>query len=222
MKHVVSRDLHAYWDALRGKRTAPERADIDPAAIRHILAYTFVLEIPRCDKPVRARKIDVRLSGTRINALFGHDLKGCSFERLWSPGAGSTVDAMLDSVLDERAAIVAGATGGPPGRCPVDIEVLLLPLRHHGSTHSRIFGSMVAHDSPGWMGLAPIDPLDLRCFRTLIGGAASHDRTTPAPQCRPSWSEPVSQADNARRPTMPKQIGRFRVYNGGGEGRALG
>ncbi len=222
MKHVVSRDLHAYWDTLRAGRTAPERADIDPAAIRHILAYTFVLEIARSGKPVRARHIDVRLSGTRINALFGRDLQKCAFDRLWSPGAGSTVDAMLNTVLDERAAVVAGASGGPSGLCPVDIEVLLLPLRHYGLTHSRIFGSMVAHDSPGWMGLTPIGPLDLTCFRTLIGGAAMHEPTTPAALDRPAWSDAVSLPEQASRSAMPLRIGRFKVYNGGGEGRAVG
>ena len=232
MKHVVSRDLHAYWDALRQGRTAPERADIDPAAIRHILAYTFVLEVTGGNRPFQARDVVFRLSGTRINALFGHDLKGCAFDRIWSSRARSTADALLDGVLDERAAVVAAARGGPPDRAPVDIEVLLLPLRHHGHTHSRIFGSMVAHDSPAWMGLAAIEPLDLHCFRTLLGGTEGTDRPTlPRPQ-QPTWPEaasrtgrsssPVTPQRGASTPAVPQQVGRFRVYQGGGEGRALG
>lgn len=221
MKHVVSRDLHAYWDVLRQGRTAPERTDIDPAAIRHILAYTFVLEVTRSAKPVRAQDVVFRLSGTRLNALFGHDLKGCSFEQIWSNGAKSTADALLDGVLDARMAVVAAARGAPIDRRPVDIEVLLLPLRHHGHTHSRIFGSLVAHDSPGWMGLAAIQPLDLHCFRTLIDGADVAERTDRVLRTQSAWPKSVARAENLALPAVPQQIGRFRVYEGG-EGRALG
>ena len=45
MKHATSRMLFAYWDALRGERSSPERGAINPGAIRHILADTFILEI---------------------------------------------------------------------------------------------------------------------------------------------------------------------------------
>ena len=45
MKHSTSRMLFSYWDALRGERAAPERSEIEPGEIRHILADTFILEI---------------------------------------------------------------------------------------------------------------------------------------------------------------------------------
>ena len=45
MKHATSRMLFAYWDAARGERASPERSEIEPGAIRHILADTFILEI---------------------------------------------------------------------------------------------------------------------------------------------------------------------------------
>ena len=44
MKLAASGELFAYWNALRGARSAPERNDVDPGAIRGILADTFVLE----------------------------------------------------------------------------------------------------------------------------------------------------------------------------------
>ena len=38
MKHAASSELYAYWQEKRGKRPAPERADIEPGAIRGALS----------------------------------------------------------------------------------------------------------------------------------------------------------------------------------------
>ena len=43
MKHHSSRIVLDYWNAQRQNRPAPERADIDPGAIRHALGDTFML-----------------------------------------------------------------------------------------------------------------------------------------------------------------------------------
>src|SRR5205085_5611280 len=43
MKLSSSRDLFAHWNERRGKRMAPERGDIEPAAIRKVLGDTFIL-----------------------------------------------------------------------------------------------------------------------------------------------------------------------------------
>ena len=53
MKHAATRDLYCYWDSLRGARTAPERVDIDPGAIRRILGDTFIVEVDE-DEPSRS------------------------------------------------------------------------------------------------------------------------------------------------------------------------
>ncbi|MEJ1934798.1 PAS domain-containing protein, partial [Nostoc sp. NIES-2111] len=72
MKHPASRTLFSYWDTLRGERTAPERSELDPGAIRNILADTFILEVDA------GQTFPFRLAGTRVCALYGRDLKGVS------------------------------------------------------------------------------------------------------------------------------------------------
>ena len=77
MKLAISRELYAYWDALRAGRSAPERNDIEPGAIRGVLADTFVLDFDA------QSGFPFRIAGSRANALFGTELRGLSFLELW-------------------------------------------------------------------------------------------------------------------------------------------
>src|SRR5205807_1852183 len=98
MKHSSSRELFAYWDRQRGSRAAPERVDIEPAAIRRVLGDTFILG---ADADLDHR---FRLAGTRICALFGRELKNEAFVALFEQPHQSSVR--------ELAAIVAEETVG--------------------------------------------------------------------------------------------------------------
>ena len=54
MKHPSIRELFDYWNERRGGRDMPERADIEPAAIRRVLADTFILSFePAAGHPFR-------------------------------------------------------------------------------------------------------------------------------------------------------------------------
>lgn len=206
LKHSVSRDLHAYWDGLRGDSTAPERRDIDPAAIRHILAYTFVLEVSG-PPPVGAHDLRFRLAGTRIGALFGEP-RGRTFDRIWNHDALAGVDRMLGGVLEAGRIAVASTRCGPSPDRSIDLELLLLPLRHHGLAQARILGSLAGTAVPGWMGLLPAGGLDLLGFHSL---AAPLDRGVRTGAARPSTPRPAPIAT-----AVPAfRSGRFTVYDGG-------
>lgn len=220
MKHAASRELHAYWDRLRSGSSAPERGDIDPVAIRSILAYTFILDVEAA--PPRGRDVRFRLSGTRLNALFGRDLGGSPFESLWTRRDAPAVEAMLDGVLDDRAATVASARGGPTDARPLDLELLLLPLRHHGRTHARLLGSLAAEEVPGWMGLSPSGPLDLMGFRSLGDGEIARPATRRAAPPIRRGSQAFHVDDAPAAPSVPLRVGRFRVYQGGRSGAPEG
>ena len=84
MKHPASRELFAYWDERRGKHSAPERADIEPGAIRQVLSDAFILALDG------GAGHPFRLAGTRVCALFGRELKGEPFIGLWA-GASQPV-----------------------------------------------------------------------------------------------------------------------------------
>ncbi len=206
MRHPVSRTLHAYWDGLRAGRTAPERGEIDPAAIRQILAYTFMLEIA-APPPVQPRDAAFRLVGTRIDALFG-DLRRSSFEQVWQDGSMNAAALLLAGVLDDRSAVVASARGAPLGYGTTAFELLLLPLRHHGRTHARVLGSLAGTETPAWMGLRPAAPLELLAFRNVAPRQRRPDFGA-ADTLRPARAAPASLVPPLR------HVGRFRVYDGG-------
>ena len=93
MKHAASRELYAYWEERRGQRSAPERADIEPGAIRAALSDTFILELDADDRHV------FRLAGTRVCALFDRELKGERFVDLWALGSRTAITVPVAPVM---------------------------------------------------------------------------------------------------------------------------
>ena len=160
MRHETTRELFRYWNRVRKERSSPERDEIDPASIRHILADTFLLE----KKPDGT--FPVRLSGTRLDALWLADQKGRCFLDFWGDDRHA-VAAALWSVMDGSVPVVLGARASPPGRPAVGVEGLLLPLRHHGRTHSLMLGTLSLAEPPSWIGLVAIEQLKLVSLRMI-------------------------------------------------------
>lgn len=161
MKQAATRMLFSYWDGLRGERAAPERGEIEPGEIRGVLPDAFVLELGR------DRRADVRLGGTRLCALLGGELRGRSFESLWSDDAILDVRRSLRIVVEDAAGVVAGVVGTTPDGARLDLEMLLLPLRHRGRPHTRILGAMAPTHVPAWLGFEALSALSLVSLRVL-------------------------------------------------------
>ena len=200
MKHPVSQELFQYWDTLRGIRTAPERSDLDPSAIRSILADTFVLEVANRPGSTR-RRFSIRLSGTRFNALFLDELKGRSILSLWRLDQRCTMEDLLDGVIDDQVVTVAGVQGAPAEMAKLDLELLLLPLYHHGQTNTRLLGSLAPVRVPSWLGLKSVTDLSLTSMRSVAGPSLPRMRLGSA------------VLGGAAKPAV--RHGRFMVHEGG-------
>ncbi len=187
MKLAATIELYAYWNRLRGRRSAPERNDVDPGAIRGVLADTFVLDFDA------SRGFPFRIAGSRANALFLKELRGFSFLDLWRGADREDIDSILHCVADEAQAFLIGAEARAPNLDAVDVEIILMPLRHHGLTHARILGGLAVHSAPAWMGMSGAEPIALTSLRAL-------DPPTRAPPT-PEGAAPVdfSLRDSPRR-----------------------
>jgi hypothetical protein len=172
MKHATSRMLFSHWDGLRGERAAPERGDVEPGAIRHVLADTFVLGID----PVAGAIF--RLAGTRCSALFGKDLKGRPLNSLWPAAKRGEIDRHVATVTSETAGLVAGLRGTADNGWTIDLELLLLPLRHRGRTDERALGAISPATLPTWVGLIPVVSLETTSLRIVN---AARDRKPALP-----------------------------------------
>ena len=198
MRHDASRRLFNYWTELRGTRAAPERSSVDPIAIAGILGDTFILEVDaKLDFPFR-------VCGARANALFDRNLKGASFVELWRSEDRRAVRALALTALDGACPVVAGATAAAPDRAPVEMELLLLPLRHNGKTHARLLGALSPARYPAWFGLLPAENLSLTSMRILRPEPATPPQMQPARAFARNISSPLER----RR--------RFTVLEGGG------
>jgi hypothetical protein len=188
-------ELHAYWNRLRGARSAPERNDVDPGAIRGVLADTFVLDFDE------KRGFPFRIAGSRANALFLKEQRGLSFLELWRDADREELDSILHCVADETQPFLIGAEARPAGLETMDIEIILLPLRHHGLTHSRVLGGLAVRAAPEWMGLTRAGPIALTSLRALESA-----REKPA-------TEGAAPADFSLR-NIPRRYKHLFVYSG--------
>jgi len=178
MKHPSSRDLFTYWTKQRGERPAPDRADIDPAEIRHALGDVFMLAADF----VEGQRF--RLAGTRVCALFGRELKGESFSAAFAVTSRQEVLAMLTDVIGESAGLVAGVAGHNTQGETTDLELLLLPLARKDYARVRAIGVLAAHETPCWIGERPIQNLTLGTVRYVGAQTETPKSFLPALEAR--------------------------------------
>src|SRR6187399_3337460 len=105
MKHPSIRELFDYWNLRRGRRPAPDRADIEPGAIRRVLADTFILSFDT------AKGHPFRIAGTRVCAAFGRELKNEGFLDLWTADGRSLARDLIAVVAHEATGAVASVRG---------------------------------------------------------------------------------------------------------------
>jgi hypothetical protein len=159
MKQSSIRELFDYWNARRGERAAPERGDIEPSAIRHVLADTFILAFdPRAGHPFR-------VAGTRACALLGRELKNAAFLDLWTGKSRDLMGDLINVVSHEVIGVVAGASGANSEGDTLDLELLVLPLHHLGRTDARVLGALAPTEATWWLGTRPLGGLTLGTLR---------------------------------------------------------
>ena len=133
MKHAASRELYAYWQEKRGTRPAPERTEIEPGAIRGVLADAFILALDRgSSHPIRLRRRPNRAQ-TRVPALEKRrKARDAMMPRFMAPRRRRGFMVYDGAALSIRRPIFARAIG------------VLAPLK-----------------IPSWLGTGPIGPLTI-------------------------------------------------------------
>ncbi len=141
MKHPSSREFFAYWDEKRGAARAPDRSEIEPAAVRELLGDIFVLSYDS------AAGHPFRVAGTRVCALLGGDLKDRSFSALFAPEARRDIRDIIAVVSEEMLAAVAGITATSQGGSTAHLELLLLPFNVRAHEPLSLTGLLAPFES---------------------------------------------------------------------------
>lgn len=168
MRQASTRDLLAYWNALRGARPAPDRSEIDPGAIRASLPDVFLLGLDA------ARRYPFRLAGMAVCALFGRELRDTAFASLWSPASEPVMAKLVQSIVDDNAGVITAITGRNEAGQSLELELLMLPLTCRDGERARLIGALSALQPPYWLGIRPVVTLqsgDVRFVGAAVDGA---------------------------------------------------
>ncbi|MGN6101046.1 MAG: PAS domain-containing protein [Devosia sp.] len=150
MQKTSTKTLFEYWNQLRGTRSAPDRRDIDPARIKSALANTFILELDPNNE------FSFRLAGSHLCSAYVRELKGRSFTRLWHPRDRDALGTLIRAVTEDHAVALITFQGTTPINTRAAFETILLPIRHNGTTMTRLLGAMTAIETPYWLGAEPV------------------------------------------------------------------
>ena len=161
--------VEAYWEALRGSRLMPSRADIDPRGIENALEYSFIVERIA---PGIAR---LRIAGSHLSDLMGMEVRGMPLTAFITPNSRRQLSDTLEEVFETPAVctleLESTQTSSQP---PLKGRLLLMPLKSDLGDVSRILGAFV---TVGDIGRSPrrFDVLNTH-LRPIING----DTNAPA------------------------------------------
>ena len=141
MKHPASREFFAYWDGKRGDARAPDRSDIEPAALRERLGDIFVLS---CEQETG---YPFRVAGTRVCALFGRDVKDQSFLDLFAAASRPEIEEITAVVTEETLPAIAGLTATSPRGATTHFELLLLPFNKRAHMPVSLTGMLAPFET---------------------------------------------------------------------------
>jgi hypothetical protein len=181
MRHKNSIDIFNYWDRIRGQFDAPLRAQVDPAAVRHILPHLFILEAGTSDTP------RFRLAGTAICSLFGRELRDEGFASLWAGNQPDDAVKIAKGVMAEAVPALISATGYTISGRHLGFELVMMPIRSSGQTCDRLLGCLTPVTSSAELGAEPIEYLALDRSRLLNDRSTIPTESTEEPRATRSF-----------------------------------
>jgi len=137
--HPATRQLYEYWLSIRPPVGLPGRQHVDPAAIRALLPYVFIVDVSR--QPLRFR---YRLVGTAYRELMGCDLTGAYFDVVHPGFTGAIRRHYIEAVEQRRPAYRKGRAmhAREDRRWPM-VERVITPLAKNGVDVDMILGAIV-------------------------------------------------------------------------------
>jgi len=193
MKHRNSHLLVGYWDRLRKGRDVPDQTDIDPRAIKRILANVFILESSDPGRPL------YRLAGTAHCEQHGGELKGMSFLARWESESRSALATVLRQAMRTRQPVCISSIGATETCGMVEIETVLAPVTFGDGAPTRFIGMSHIIGDPAARSGQPIT------FERLLTSQLVSEREPGTPMDLPP---PAVRATTTRAPHLRLVVNR--------------
>jgi len=190
--------VEAYWEALRGARLMPNRAEIDPRGIEQALEFSFIVERIA---PGIAR---LRIAGSHLSDLMGMEVRGMPLTAFIAPGSRRQVSDTLEEVFETPATCTLHLHSGKgAGMPPLEARMLLMPLKSDLGDVSRILGALV---SVGETGRSP-RRFDVKkaSLRPIVSGDST-PLASLKPMTRPEQTPKPSTTGFAEPPSTFKTV----------------
>ncbi len=134
----ATREFVRYWFGLRAGRAAPDRRDIDPAALVHLLPKLWLWEY----RPELGDFVN-RLTGGEIVAVFQRSPRGMTLGNWVPPGIAAVARPRYRRVIDEPAICVASGASFVTGESRAWCERVIAPMTNGADKPSVVFGITV-------------------------------------------------------------------------------
>ena len=130
------RAFHDYWATLPARNGLPCRGNIDPAAIRDLLKWLFMIDV---EPALPATRYRYRLAGTELVRLYGLELTGMTVGEAF-PTQAEELAAGYDAVVARRSPVLCRHRLPVRGQHYRYVERLTCPLSEDGDTVNMLVG----------------------------------------------------------------------------------
>lgn len=119
--------LRDWWERQRGVHTMPRRKELDPGALVQALPDLIIVDVTAGEAP-GSHAFTYRLSGTRVDACLGLNLRGRTAESSPLDDAMATVRHQFESVVEKRRPLLCHHLSELDGTRHLEYELLVMPL----------------------------------------------------------------------------------------------
>lgn len=128
-----------YWNACRGDRAMPSRADIDPAAIKPLLPNLILMDVLRDAKPGWPLDFRYRLLGTFADQHMKARYTGICMSALEHQQPGSRIWHSLETVTTRQVPRINRVPYIGPHKDFLSVVDIVMPLSADGSMVDMLF-----------------------------------------------------------------------------------
>jgi hypothetical protein len=136
---AMLRQLLEHWQDLCRDRALPSRADLDPAAMKPLLPYVYLVDVSH--RPLRFR---YRLVGTALVEFTGRDVTGKFVDEATYGAAAAPIYRLFELVVETRGPVGGrGRTVWIQGGEWREVESLVLPMSRDGAEIDMLLAGYV-------------------------------------------------------------------------------